>query len=126
MSDFIVDENVDELDHPILPYIQVLGHYIRNHTTYRIEISSLEPNDIKRKFFQIDEVDNKFYFTFFPHKLEFAIGNFDNYMSIPWDVMFTPDNVVMITNLRNLGASESLIKACQKFLDFCIQSRESL
>lgn len=118
---FTIDKDISNLNQPILPYVQVLALYIRRYTNYTIEISSLRNDNGDNKFFQIDEADNKFYFSFFHDKLEFAIDNFDAYTSISWDKIFRSHNNETIEVIENLGADTSLIKAYRKFLSFCHQ-----
>lgn len=46
---FKVDKNTDKLNHLLLPYIELLGLYIRANTSYCIEISFIN-NDYGRFF----------------------------------------------------------------------------
>ncbi len=104
------------LNHRLLPYVQILALYIRINTSYQIEISSLE-NDKGDIYFQIDEINNKFYFTF-SENFEYAVENFNSYISVDWNDMFSYENITMIPRLHNMGASESLVHACRTFLEF--------
>lgn len=51
--------------------------------------------------------------------IEISLAMYGKYITLSCDEICKQNNTEMITHLQNLGASESLIKSCQKFLDFC-------
>lgn len=108
------DEN-DQLDHPLMPYVQLLGLYIKLTTTYKIEISLIHHDD-GTKSFQIDEEHTAFYFEFSNKGIEFAFGNFNMYNLIQWDELFSTNNSKMLDILHDSKAPDTLIQSCQLFL----------
>jgi hypothetical protein len=108
---------INYLNHPLLPYIELLALYIRINTSECIEISYLIDDD-GILFFQIDEYNNKFYFTFFSDRIEFAFGNFDVYVSMTWKTLFSSDNMQLLSKLQSLGTSDPLIESFRLFLFF--------
>lgn len=106
--------NTDKLNHPLVAYIELLGLYIKSNTSYRIEISFI--NNDYEAFFQIDEFYNKFYFSFYSDRIEFAFGDFDNYETILWNTLPSIDITNLVSKMENMGAPESLVKSFQLFL----------
>lgn len=104
---------VIELHHPLLPFAELLALFIEFCTPYFVEVSSLQDDD-GNVFFQIDENNNEFYFTFFDDHLEFSFGNFDNYKSVRWNACgeLEPEcQKVTPSILREAGASEEILEA---------------
>lgn len=54
-------------------------------------------------FFQIDDFDNKFYFSFYLDRIEFAFGNFDNDVTVLWDKLPSTDITDLLSKLENMG-----------------------
>jgi len=113
-----IEEKFDILNNPLLAYTTLLAQFIRHHTSYNIEVSWLLIEEYEDGvFFQIDEINNYFYFTFFENRIEFAIGNFDDYKVMSIDNLLSPNNLQMLTDLKSLGANDELMKSCTLFLN---------
>lgn len=83
--------NEFDLKNPSLPYAELFGLFIELFTEYKVEVSSLQEDDIV--YLQIDEVDNKFYFSFFPDYLEYAFGDFNKFETVPLSVLVPSKNL---------------------------------
>jgi len=100
-------DDTEGIIHPpniLLSSTEIFASFIELFTPYFIEVSSIVDDD-GQIFFQIDEKDNKFYFTFFEDRLEFAFGNFNEYKSFRW----CEDENSILSMMKELGMPDDLI-----------------
>lgn len=113
LSPFLHTEGVIHPSNQLLPFAELLALFFRLFTPYVVQVSTIEDEDSKEVFSQIDEEKNKFYFAFFKDHFEFAFNNFNEYKNVPLSVILAnPGSLPLDTMImKNLGASDCAIRA---------------
>lgn len=112
-----MDREESVLNHVNQPYVQILAMCLRIYN-YKFEISTIDDKvDNKKYYFQIDESNNLFYFTFFDDYIEFAINNFDFTYKICLNNNLFCNLCSLSIELQNKNAENNIIYAINLFSD---------
>ena len=120
--------NEFDLRNPILPYIELLAFFIELFTPFNVEVCSLY-NDDNGAYLQIDEANNKFYFTFYATEIEFGI-KFDKCFSVPISELFPSQSDdecsasprILVELLTQHHVDPQLIQACNYYQRIILNS----